>query len=325
MKGGSVKPGALKRAAQFCWVILFLLGLTGCAVLTSSQVREVGNFSKATKEFITLPAALPKTYGILLRDNVLLAVSRHEYGAPDDRRKVDTSRANQAWEDVKTAYNLETEFGEAGKRLDGALEVLRLYAEILSALVSDQSGAALEESAVHLGNSLDAATEAYNREYRRDRPMKKAGTQVAEALRAMGGIYFRQKQIAVLRETVEDAAPLIEDLMAEIEDIASQQFKPAFINYEENYLGKEFRSVAISNRRVSVTTVMIVYEDLRRARRGAALADQIAQAARTYNLAHRSLVAKTRSRRDLKKAIEEIQTLKKEIDAARNVKEKMNQ
>ena len=319
-----MKPGARKRAVRFSWVIFFLLGLSGCAVLTSSQVREVGNFTKATQEFVDLPAALPETYGILLRDNVLLAVSRNEFGAPDDQRGVDATRANQAWEDVKTAYSLETEFGEAGRRLDGALEVLRLYAEILTVLVSDQYGAELEESAVRLGNSLDAATEAYNKAYRKDPPLKKAGSRVGEAVRATGGIYLRQRQIAVLRETVEEAAPLIEDLMTEIEDIAAKQFKPAFTNYEENYLGKEFRSVAINSRRVSVTTVMAVYEDLKRARTGAALADQVAQAARTYTQAHRTLVEKTRSRRDLKKGIEEIQTLKKEIDAARRVKEKMN-
>jgi len=319
-----VITGAAKRAAKFFWTIILLLGLTGCAVLTSSQVREVENFTKATEEFLNLPAALPETYGVLLRNNLLLAVSRYEFGARDDQRRVDTARANQAWEDVKTAYNLETEFGEAGRRLDGALEVLRLYAEILSRLIEDEYGTELEESAVRLGNSLDAATEAYNKEYRKGRPMKKAGSQIGETVRAMGGIYFRQRQIAILRETVETAGPLIDDLMREIEDISSQQFKPAFVNYEENYLGKEFRSVAINSRRVSVTTVMTVYEDLKRARTAAALADQIAQTARTYTLAHRSLVEKTRSRRDLKKAIEEVQTLMKEIDAARRVKEKMN-
>jgi hypothetical protein len=320
-----VKPGGPQKAVQFFWIVIFLLSFTGCAVLTSSQVREVENFTKATEEFVDLPAALPQTYGILLRNNVLLAVSRYEFGARDDQRRVDTARANQAWEDVKTAYNLETEFGEAGRRLDGALEVLRLYAEILQRLVSEEYSAELEESAVRLGNSLDAATEAYNKEYRKGRPMKKVGSQIGEAVRAMGGIRIRQRQIAILRETVETAGPLIDDLMMEIEDISSQQFKPAFVNYEENYLGKEFRSVANNSRRVSVTTVMAVYEDLKRARTAAALADQIAQAARTYILAHRSLVEKTRSRRDLKKAIEEIQTLTKEIDAARKVKDKMNQ
>lgn len=320
-----MKPGAPQSAVQFFWIVVVLLGLTGCAVLTSSQVREVENFSEATKEFVNLPAALPQTYGILLRNNVLLAVSRYEFGARDGQRRVDTARANQAWEDVKTAYSLETEFGEAGRRLDGALEVLRLYAEILSTLVSDQYGAELEESAVRLGNSLDAAIEAYNKEYRKGGPMKKAGSQIGETVRAMGGIRIRQRQITILRDTVETADPLIDDLMMEIEDISFQQFKPAFVNYEENYLGKEFRSVVNNSRRVPVTTVMTVYEDLKKARTAAALADQIAQAARTYAQAHRSLVEKTRSRRDLKKAIEEVQTLKKEIDAARKVKERMNQ
>jgi hypothetical protein len=318
-----VKPGTPKRAGPFYWILL--LGLTGCAVLTSSQVREVKNFAKVTEDFVSLPAALPRSYGALLRDNKLLAISRYEFGVRDDQGRVDTARANQAWADMKEAYNLEMEFGAAGKRLDGALEVFRLYAQILTTLVSDEYGAELEESAVRLGNSLDAATDAYNKEYRRGQPLKKAGSQIGEAVRAMGGMYFRQRQIAILRQTVERAAPLIDDLTMEIEDIALQQFKPAFANYEENYLGKEFRSVANNNGRVSVNTVMTVYEDLKSARTAAVFADEVAQTARTYALAHRRLAEKTRSRRDLKEAIEEIQTLQKEIAAAAKVKEKMNQ
>ena len=102
-----MKPGGPQKAVQFFWIVILLLSSAGCAVLTSSQVREVENFTKATEEFVDLPAALPQTYGLLLRNNVLLAVSRYEFGVRDDQRRVDTARANQAWEDVKTAYNLE--------------------------------------------------------------------------------------------------------------------------------------------------------------------------------------------------------------------------
>jgi hypothetical protein len=108
--------------------------------------------------------------------------------------------------------------------------------------------------------------------------------------------------------------------MDEVAMIASEKFKPALSNYETNYLGSTFLSVANDSKRMDYATIMLVYEDLRRVRTTAILADQVAQAARTYKKAHGQLFSNTRQPVDLKNLIEEVETLEKEIQAAQKVK-----
>jgi DNA repair exonuclease SbcCD ATPase subunit len=119
---------------------------------------------------------------------------------------------------------------------------------------------------------------------------------------------------------VEAANPLIQGLMSQVEDIAANRLRPDFANYEKNYLGAEFKSVANNSQRLALTTVSAVYDDLDRARRSAILADQVAAAAGTYKRAHERLVENTRERADLKQPIEEIETLIKEVNEGTKVR-----
>jgi DNA repair exonuclease SbcCD ATPase subunit len=297
-----------------------IAGVSSCAVLTSSQVNEVKTFAKASEEYTALPGALVQSYGILLRNNKLLAVSRQEFGAKDSQGGIDTARANQAWEDIQEAYTLEYTFRGAAEQMDAALAVLKTYSQILTTLTSDNYTNALGESAAKLGKSLDAATDAYSQKYSAAKPLQKAGGAIAQGVRTAGGLYIRHRQIAILRDTVEAANPLIQGLMSQVEDIAANRLKPDFANYEKNYLGAEFKSVANNSQRLAVTTVSAVYDDLNRARRSAILADQVAAAAGTYKRAHERLVENTRERADLKQPITEIETLIKEVNEGTKVR-----
>jgi hypothetical protein len=311
---------SFRRAIFFILILCVMLGLMACAVLTSSQVSEVKNFVQASEAYTELPGALVQSYGILLRDNELLKVSRYEFGKRGVGGAIDTAQANTAWNDIKKAYELEEELSVAGKRMDGALAVLKTYSNILSVLVSDEYTKALGEITVKLGKSLDNSIESYNKKYRADNPLEKIGGLVGQVVRSAGGIYIRHRQYIILRDTLQAADPLIKNLMAEVKDIASNQMKPAIENYEKNYLSKEFKSVANNSGRLSVTVVMFVYEDLRRTRQAALLSDQVAKAADTYALAHEKLVGKTRKRQDLDQVIDELQALRKEVEEANKVK-----
>jgi DNA repair exonuclease SbcCD ATPase subunit len=204
--------------------------------------------------------------------------------------------------------------------MDAALAVLKTYSQILTTLTSDNYTNALGESAAKLGKSLDAATDAYSQKYSAAKPLQKAGGAIAQGVRTAGGLYIRHRQIAILRDTVEAANPLIQGLMSQVEDIAANRLKPDFANYEKNYLGAEFKSVANNSQRLAVTTVSAVYDDLNRARRSAILADQVAAAAGTYKRAHERLVENTRERADLKQPITEIETLIKEVNEGTKVR-----
>lgn len=307
------------RVIHFFFLVPILFMLSNCAVLTSSQIKEVEKFALASKQYTTLPGALPSSYGILMRNRKLLKISRDAYRVTDKDGRIDPAPANAAWQEIKEAYKVEMDFDAAGRELDGALSVLTVYSELLTTMASDDFTEALSQKLEKLGKQLDKATDDYNMQFKTDHPLDKIGGTVAKVVRAVGGFYLRKKQAVILQDTIEAANPIIKVLMQDVERIARETFKPKFQKCEEMYLGRTFKSVAINNNRISVCTTVFAYEELKRTRNAIALSDQVAAAAKTYRQAHQSLYENTRKRVELKTLIEEIETLKDEIDAAEQV------
>ena len=314
-----MKQGSKRSVLAMLFVLGILTWVNGCAVLTQSQINEVDDFAKASKQYTDLPGSLAQSYGILLRDSKLLSLSRYEYGKVGAGGGVDTARSKHAWEELNKAYSLEVDFNEVGRRMDAALKILKDYSDILSDLVSDKYGDTLGNNAVELGESMDKAVDSYNKSYPSRAPLTKVGGYVGSLVRGAGGIYIRHRQAEILRDTIEKANPLVESLMNEVELIASN-FMEDLKNYEKSYLRAEFMSVANNSQRIDFPTVALVYEDLKRVKTTATLADQVAKAARTYKEAHAQLVANTRQRKDLDSVIEKVKALEKEVQAAQKVK-----
>jgi hypothetical protein len=308
-----MKRNALVFATHGALVGACVFALVGCAVLTTSQVQEVKRFSQASDAYTALPGVLARSYGTLVRDSALLALSRQEFGPGD------TMSADNAWRKIVQTYDAEQELIAAGDRMDGALAVLKQYSEILTQLVADEYTDALGESSAKLGTSLDSALTAYNNKYRVANPVPKVGGQIAEAIRLAGGLYIRYRQAQILKDTIEKANPLIQAMMGDIKTIADNKVED-FAAYETTHLRTPFKEVANETQRLTVTVISAVYDDLSRTRAGKTLAKKVGDAAATYASAHQVLVDKTRKRADLKELIAEIQALRNEVKAAQDVK-----
>lgn len=294
--------------------------LAGCAVLTDSQVEQARHFSEASASYSILPGQLAQAYGVLLRNAKLLSISRLELGQRDAAGGVDTERARRAWADIKGAYQLERDFDAAAKKLDAALAMLNSYSALLALLVSDEYSDSLEKSAVHLGQSVDSAAATYAEH---GATLSKQGGTIAQAIRTAGGLYVRHRQAAALQGVIAAMDPIVQEVSIEVEHLARQRFKSDFANYEENNLGKEFISVAVSNRRASPALVSAVYADLERTRAGSELAERVAAASVAYREAHSELLAKTRVRDDLHEVLEALDALRKEVRAGQKAADKV--
>jgi hypothetical protein len=291
------------------------LTITGCAVLTNSQVQEVKRFSEATSAYTQLPGTLARSYGTLLRDCDLLTISRHEFNANDPEG------VNEAWDKIVSAYGKEQELGAAGENMDSALNVLKQYSQILSQLVADDYTNALGKSSEHLGTSLDNSINAYNKQA--TNPLPNVGGPIAGAIRFAGGLYIRNRQAQILRDVIKEANPLVQGLMVDVRNIAEKMAKD-YESYETTHLETPFKEIVKEKGKLEVTTIQAVYDDLSRARAGKALAEKVEKAATTYAAAHQALVNKTRERKDLKELIAEIQTLRDEVKAAQDIKAKVD-
>jgi len=64
-------------------VLLAITLLSGCAVLTPSQVKEVERFAQATQGYGALPGAVISMYGEVAEENRLLAVTGYTFQPGD--------------------------------------------------------------------------------------------------------------------------------------------------------------------------------------------------------------------------------------------------
>lgn len=306
----------LTATACFIWI-------SGCSVLTTSQINEVRQFIKASDEYNELPGSLAQSYGILQRNNTLLEISGMEFGLVDEKGGVETDNAKRAWNDIKKAYKVEQEYQSTGQQMNEALTILKTYSQLLAMLVSDDYTDKLSKNVEGMGKSIDEAVNSYNNKFRTSNPLRSPGGDLAGLIRGVGGIYIRNQQEKILQDILSKADPLVKDLMSEVENIALKKMKPSFVNYEDNVLGKSLKSVANSKGDLQVGTIIFVYDNLSRVRQGIDLSDRIARAAHTYMVAHEKLIQNTRTRMNLNYAIAEIEALKKEVEAAKDIREKI--
>ena len=140
----------LRSSFALTAALLTITLLSGCAVLTPSQVKEVERFAEATQGYGALPGAVISMYGEVAEENRLLAVTGYTFRPGDET-------ADQALQDMKSARQRHREFTAAAKQADEALEILNIYASALTILTSDDFTASLDESATAVALSSKEA------------------------------------------------------------------------------------------------------------------------------------------------------------------------
>jgi len=302
----------LRSSLALTAALLTITLLSGCAVLTPSQVKEVERFAEATQGYGALPGAVISMYGEVAEENRLLAVTGYTF-------RVGDKTADQALQDMKSARQRHREFTAAAAQADEALEILILYASALTLLTSDSFTASLDESATAVGKSLDKAIAAYNDSYQRDFSL--IGSVAAQVVRGAGGIYLRYKQTVLLKEYVGLANPLIEALTKDVEDIIRDKVSPHLKDLTVR-VEREFINSANHHGKLDLSTVVRVNQIFYRLEGAESLADAAVSSAKRYRAAHRALKEALSKKQDLKGVIEQITVLADEVKAARKLKKK---
>jgi len=300
----------LRSISPLTAVLLAMTLLSGCAVLTPSQVKEVGRFAQATQGYGALPGAVISMYGEVAEENRLLAVTGYTF-------RVGDKTADQALENMKSARQRHREFTAAGRQADEALEILDLYASALTILTSDDFSASLDESATAVGKSLDKAIAAYNDSYQKDFSL--IGSVAAQVVRGAGGIYLRYKQTMLLKEYVGLADPLIEALTKDVEDLIRDRISPHLKDLTAR-VEREFINSANHHGKLDLSTVVRINQVFYRLEGAESLAEAAVSSAQRYRDAHRALKEALGKKQDLKGVIEQITVLADEVKAARKLK-----
>jgi len=300
----------MRSSSPFAATLLAITLLSGCAVLTPSQVKEVERFAQATQGYGTLPGAVISMYGEVAEENRLLAITGYTFRHGD-------KTADQALQDMKSSRQRHREFTAAAAQADEALEILNLYAPALTILTSDNFTSSLDESATAVGKSLDKAISAYNDSYQKNFSL--IGSAAAQVVRGAGGIYLRYKQTVLLKEYVGLADPLIEALTKDVEDLIRDKISPHLKDLTAR-VEREFINSANHHGRLDLSTVVRINRVFYRLEGAESLAEAAVSSARRYREAHRALKEALGKKQDLKGVIEQITVLADEVKAAQKLK-----
>lgn len=325
------KPTVIATIRRTLVLVILAAAVTlqGCgAVLTSSQVKEVGTFAAAAKEYGTFPGTVIRSHAELRVRQKLLEASTMTSGATALRQ-------------VEAAVDLRRELNRRAQAADGALEILNGYAALLVKLTGDQYTTDLQGSAESLGSSVDRAIDRYNK--LRGTSLGSFGALAAAGVRGAGGIYIRHEQAEALQRAIIAADPVVETMIAEVERLLALYLAPAdlaglqlaiatglppeqhdLLRTVATDLSESYRRIADEAAgRQQLETVLVVADGLTGADDTIRLAVQALRAAESYRAAHRALVENVTARRGLKEGIEQVTTLVNEVNAANKLRKKL--
>ena len=297
-------------------LILFFLTISGCAVLTDSQVKAINTFAKRTTEYDVLPGAVIKQYAELNR-------IRHSFEASN------ATSGENSWKRIISAADSIDKYEKLSQQADDALNVLDKYAAMLQLLSSDEYAKSLDASAERLGQSLDKAIEYYNA--RNNTSINSAGSAAAAVVRAGGGLYIRYQQAKALQKFVEEADPLVKEMTRAVERLMNKLTPlKSESNIDENkvayalqQLKEEYTEGFEKVQRYDVKATTLAINANIDADKLVELIQKTHAATIAYRQDHSQLFKDTRSKANLENVFEYGRAVYTEIKAGLNLKKKL--
>lgn len=314
------------------WLICgVLLSLSGCAVLTESQIEETNRFAKATDGFAALPgavidqqASLEKTLRLLEISNV--KVDKLPEGA--DQKAIDEAKT-RAIQKVHTQYveaqalyaNLKKDQAD----LDQSLQFINTYTKGLKTLIATDQIDELDKRAESLGKNLDKAVDQLNTlgiKTKEGTDLGIVGSATAGAVRGIGGLMLSYRQARYVKEFTAAYHPHIEAVDRTITNIMTELAarKGANDNGIESFLQKHFKNY----QHLSTSTLLSTDQYTQLNKNLTTSAQAVITASNALVKAHQSLVDELKTRHTLKTTIETITVLAGHVEAGLALKEKLD-
>lgn len=307
-----IRPAAAWRvslrpaAAWFLGVILCAALLTGCAVLSDSQVKNINAFAATTKAYSSFPSAVVRQFADLHRENEILLATRF----------TNIDRVLQTLDSARSSTNQTL---EKSAKFDLSLQVIQQYGALLATLSGDYTSG-LGTTSTGLGVNLDTLVGQFNRVVGAQVPAS-LGSDLSKLILVVGQRLTKKKQTEALREFVIKADPLIQKatgaLSEELDGMGT------LLALEENNFTGDMRSLLKNDAApgfdqpgISLTKHTVLsfyYAEITDYRTTEALRKQLIQAARSLATAHAALVKDVQTKKDLDAIIAEVKQLVSDV------------
>ncbi len=293
------------------WFLILLLSLTlaSCAgILTKSQLTEIKKFSAASNAYSEYPGTVMKTHAGLSLNNQLTNASESKNG-------------ETALKNIYKGIEKKNKYNKLADRADKACEILKSYSSILQKLSSDQYINDTQASLEKLGKSLDKSIGEYNK--LSNSSFSTFGGIIAATLRGVASIYIKTEQHKAIKKAVNEADPMIEDLSASIIkllDLYVGEDGAQIIQSEKEDLENWYKD---AGHKQPLSTTQWVAKELEAIDNLILLVNKSKIAATNLRDAHKTLLTKIQKKTDLKDSIEIIEILIDDVEAAKDLKDKI--
>jgi hypothetical protein len=318
---------------QLAYAVIFALLVTntGCSVLTKSQVKEVGKFAGAAKDYSEFPGAVIGEHAKIRKIRQTLLASTYYDG-------------DAALEVLRLSLTQQDNLSQKGLQADAALMVLKDYADLLVKLTSDNFTNKLQADCETLGKNIDKGIGQYNG--LSGSKFDLFGSSIAALVRGIGGIYIRSEQEKALKQAVTSADPILQSMTLIVQEMIalyldrdqlqniknltiekgqSELIPGGLLSQEKKEVMDKYKAtVSRYEGKQPPSLPAIVAEEMEASDNAARLAARAIKAAGSYRQAHSKLAQAILKKQELPNMIEEIQTLVDEVKAAQEIKKKLD-
>ena len=302
-------PGALAA--------LMLICLTGCAVLTDSQVKNINAFAATAKSYSAYPSAvLRQRADFHLHSEIVVASQFTDSDAIDHRLDV-----------ARKSYNNAIQISS---KFDLSLQLIQQYAGLLAKLSDAHYITDLNAPTTALGENLCNLVTIYNKKVKDTLPVT-LGTSISKVVLLIGKELTKHKQTAALKEFVLAADTLVQvttrNLTAVLDgdsftDAKGNTFPTLqkLLATERSFFVSSYKLVVFGDSsRINYESVKFYYDELTAYDNTEQLRLAVVQAAKSLAKAHAELAKNVREKKDLKDIIQQTQNLITDVQSVGNI------
>ncbi|MBN9382027.1 MAG: hypothetical protein J0H74_14765 [Chitinophagaceae bacterium] len=300
----------------FILSLVIILSLSGCAVLTDSQVKNINAFAAAAKSYSAFPSAVARQRAEFHLHSEITVVSQSQFADADDiARRMDSARKS---------YNNMIQLSE---KFDLSLQLLQQYAGLLTRLSSDHYITDLNAPTTSLGENLSSLVATYNKKVKDTLPSS-LGTSISKIILMAGRVLTRHRQTSALKEFVLAADTLVQVTARNLVSVLDgETFTDAagrplpslktLLSLEKEFFIQSYkRSVLSDSSRTSYWSIKFYYDELTAYDNTEALRQGVVQAAKSLALAHAELAKNVKQKKELKDIIGQTQQLITDVQTA---------
>lgn len=292
------------------------LTISGCTVLTDSQVKNINAFAATAKSYSAFPSAVARQRAEFHLHTEIVVVSQSQFADADDiARRMDSARKS-----YNNAIQLSAKF-------DLSLQLLQQYAGLLTKLSSDHFITDLDAPATSLGENLGNLVSTYNSKVKDTLPAG-VGNSISKVILMAGKVLTRHKQTSALKAFILAADTMVQattrNLVTVLDGETFTDAKGRDLPSLKTLLGLEKdlfiqsykRSILSDSSRTNYWSVKFYYDELTAYDNTEALRQGVVQAAKSLALAHAELAKNVREKKELKDIIWQTQQLITDVQTA---------